>query len=479
MTWAPAKSWAAAPNGLADVVVVGGGLAGLACANRCAEQGLQVLLLEAGAAPRYLCNSRLAMGFFNVAMQDVRSGPAALRQAIDQVTRHSADPALADALAHHAAPSLAWLRRQGVRLIVGGHSPANRAMLAPPAALRPGLDWSNRGADLMLRRLEANLLARGGTIRRGARAVELLMDRRRCVGVVALDAGERRIVQGQAVVLADGGFQANKSLLGLYISPQPERLLQRNAGTAQGDSLLMAQAVGAKLTPMDRFYGHVQSRDAMANPKLWPYPTVDFPITAGIAVDRQGRRFADEGLGGVAMANAIARLADPLEAVAVFDHATWMGRARAFVLPSNPHLAQQGATIYAAQTIADLAHRCGLDAANLTTTVTAHNARARRLEPARSAVPLPPEPIATPPFYAVPLCAGITYTMGGIAIDAGGRVGHVNGGTIPGLYAAGSATGGHEGGPCAGYTGGLMKALTFGLLAAESVVEAEQEAVLF
>jgi fumarate reductase flavoprotein subunit len=43
------------------------------------------------------------------------------------------------------------------------------------------------------------------------------------------------------------------------------------------------------------------------------------------------------------------------------------------------------------------------------------------------------------------------------------------GGTIPGLYAAGSACGGIEGGPHAGYVGGLMKALVFGLLAAEDV----------
>ena len=42
-----------------------------------------------------------------------------------------------------------------------------------------------------------------------------------------------------------------------------------------------------------------------------------------------------------------------------------------------------------------------------------------------------------------------------------------SGGTIPGLYAAGSTTGGIEGGPEVGYLGGLIKALVFGLLAAE------------
>jgi hypothetical protein len=32
-------------------------------------------------------------------------------------------------------------------------------------------------------------------------------------------------------------------------------------------------------------------------------------------------------------------------------------------------------------------------------------------------------PVSTPPYYAVPLCAGITMTMGGIAIDAHARSG--------------------------------------------------------
>jgi fumarate reductase flavoprotein subunit len=81
-------------------------------------------------------------------------------------------------------------------------------------------------------------------------------------------------------------------------------------------------------------------------------------------------------------------------------------------------------------------------------------------------------PIAHPPYYAVPLCAGITYTMGGIAIDPHGRVRRASGGTIQGLYAAGAATGGLEGGAGVGYVGGLIKAATFGIRAAEAIVQA-------
>ena len=99
------------------------------------------------------------------------------------------------------------------------------------------------------------------------------------------------------------------------------------------------------------------------------------------------------------------------------------------------------------------------------------------LHPARSSkpipgnAPIPTMPVSTPPYYAVPLCAGITMTMGGIAIDAHARVLHESGEPIPGLYAAGSSTGGLEGRGGAHYLGGLIKAAVFGLLAGEHVAE--------
>jgi fumarate reductase flavoprotein subunit len=79
------------------------------------------------------------------------------------------------------------------------------------------------------------------------------------------------------------------------------------------------------------------------------------------------------------------------------------------------------------------------------------------------------QPIRQPPFYAIRLCAGLTYTTGGIAIDRRAQVIKANGVPIPGLYAAGACTGGLEGGPMAGYIGGLCKALSLGYIAAASI----------
>ena len=66
-----------------DVVVVGGGLAGLSAANRAAELGLSALVLEQGDAVDYPCNSRFAGGIVHVAQKDMRADPADIKAAID------------------------------------------------------------------------------------------------------------------------------------------------------------------------------------------------------------------------------------------------------------------------------------------------------------------------------------------------------------------------------------------------------------
>lgn len=76
-------------------------------------------------------------------------------------------------------------------------------------------------------------------------------------------------------------------------------------------------------------------------------------------------------------------------------------------------------------------------------------------------------PIVKPPFYAMPMVSGITYTMGGIVINTHAQALRDDGSVIEGLYAAGAATGGLEGGPQIGYVGGLAKSGITGLAPAE------------
>ena len=461
-----------------DVIVIGAGLAGLAAANRAAQDGLTVTVLEKSADEAYLCNSRYTGGLFHIAMDDMAGEPPWVKSNLERTTRNTSDPALAEALAQNARRTLRWLSSLGVRFIQAGPDGLRRNSLAPPGVRQTGLNWRGRAGDVMLRTLGDRLQSRGGRLQRGIAAERLLMEGGRCVGVQVRTAdGQTRPLRSRAVVIADGGFQANPDLVRRFITAHPERLLQRNAESGQGSGLLMAEAIGAKLVGTDRFYGHIQHRRAMTDPALWPYPVLDSLATGGIIVDGSAHRFCDEGLGGVYVTNAIAQLPDPLSAVIVFDDAIWNGPGKDWLLPANPYLLSAGGNLVSADSIPELAGKLGLAPGALEQTVADYNrlvdGQPAAHQPPRSTQPYKAWPVRQGPFHAVEVCAGITYTMGGIATDAQARVLDTGDRPIAGLYAAGACTGGLEGGgAAAGYSGGLSKSSVFGMLAGEAIVAA-------
>ena len=459
-----------------DVAVVGGGLAGMVAANRVAQLGLRAVVLEQGSEERYLCNSRYTGGSFHICLRNLLNDEATLRQAIVEATRGFVSDALAGVVAREGRRVVRWLQDEGARFMRVSGAEHHNFVLAPPGRSRPGLDWEGRAGDVLLRQLEANLVKRGGAVTRNSRGRSLIIEAGECRGVVAQQGEQETRYRTRAVVIADGGFQGNAELVKKYVCEHPERLKQRGAGTGRGDGLQMAIAAGVRTIGLDRFYGHILSRDAMTNDRLWPYPYLDSLATAGIVVGATGERFVDEGRGGVYIANAIAKLDDQFSAVVIFDHAIWEGPGRGGLIPVNPHLPAVGGTMHGASDLAALARQIGMEPRRFTDTVRGYNdaianGALAALEPARRTSRHPALPIAVAPFYAAPLCAGITATMGGIAINEHAQALHEDGSTIPGLYVAGGATGGLEGGPEIGYVGGLVKCGVTGLAAAEHIAQ--------
>jgi fumarate reductase flavoprotein subunit len=455
-----------------DLVAIGGGFAGLCAAVRGAELRLRTAVLEAGADEGYLCSSRWAGGIFHVSYHDVKLSPEELLAAIDHQTSGETDQELARAIAVDAGRTVDWLGAQGAAFTQASPINWHRFTLAPPRAPVAGQDWRGRGPDRLLGELRRRLQERQGRFLLGARAASLRREHGRVVGVEAHRNGAVMDIRADAIVIADGGFPGNTALFRNYIGPRSDRVLMRHAGTAVGDGLTMAAEAGAALVGLDRFYGHLLSRDAMENTGLWPYPQIDAVAVAAIVVDRRGHRTLDEGLGGISITNDLARLEDPLCATVICDAPIWETAGKAAQIPPNPQLLAGGGTLYRANTIEALAETAGLPPENLAETVAAYNEAVRSnrlvtLSPTRSTRSGAPRPIETPPFLAIPICAGITNTMGGIAIDGHGRVKRPDGSAIAGLYAAGGTTGGLEGGGALGYVGGLIKACVFGLRVAE------------
>jgi fumarate reductase flavoprotein subunit len=455
-----------------DLVSIGGGFAGLVAALRAAELGLRSAVIEKGEDDRYLCSSRWAGGIFHVSYHDVKLPPSELHGAIERATSGETDPELANAIAEDCGRTVDWLASHGATFTSASPINWHRWTLAPPRAAVHGQDWRGRGPDLMIAALKDRLEQRQGRMFLGTRATSLRLSDGRCTGVTATRAETELTISARAIVIADGGFPGDPELFRIHIGPSPERVLTRHAGSAVGDGLRMAEKAGAALTRLDRFYGHLMSRDAMHDDGLWPYPQIDAVAVAGIVVDPGGGRLLDEGRGGIAITNDLARLDDPLCATVICDAPIWDTAGRAAQIPPNPQLVEGGGTLHQADTIEALASRAGIEPAGLRATVDAYNGAVRqgRLEaiwPPRSAKGDAPKPIETPPFHAIPICAGITNTFGGIAIDGHGRVRRPDDSAIEGLYAAGGCTGGLEGGGALGYVGGLIKACVLGLRAGE------------
>ncbi|PLC52158.1 hypothetical protein CR155_19850 [Pollutimonas nitritireducens] len=462
---------------LPDLIIVGGGLAGLTAGVRAAQLGLRPLVLEQGDGEDYPCNSRQSGGILHIGFHDPYRPAQELVDIIARLTGGEAKPELARALAQTGARLISWLQGEGGKFMRFNPQEGYRWCMSPPRALRAGVDWKKRGPDVMLRQLARTLGEMGGKLQLKARVKGLLIEDGRCVGARGECDGQPKEWRATHCVLADGGFQANRLLVEQYITPRFDALFQRGASTGHGDGLQMAQAAGAALTDCSRFYGHLLCSDAKHNDQVWPYPEVDAIATAGIVVDGSGRRCVDEGRTGVSLANELASQPCVDRLFAVFDASIWNGPGTTARIPANPLLERAGGTILRADSVAELAQKMDVPAAALAQTLDSYNraldaGTLQELDIPRSEQ-TQPYAVRHLPLMAIPICPGITYTMGGIDINEHAEVLDRSGQPIPGLFAAGATTGGLEGGKRSTYIGGLIKAGCFGLLAAERVATLE------
>ncbi len=453
---------------------MGAGIAGLVSALRAAELELNVVVLEQGKTDNYLCNTRLTSGIFHCAMQSASLQAQKLKEKILNNTSNSADPDLARVVSEQAMNSIRLLQSQGLRFIKGA-MPHYEYILSPPTLYHQNEGWKNKGGDVLLNLLEQKLLTFGAHLLRNHKVTSISRNQENSFVVeVETEGGNKQHFYTSNVVIADGGYQSNESLLNHGVSGQPQKLFQRNAKQSRGDGLTFAQSLGAQVDLRQGFYGHLLSRDAFTNDQLWPNPWMDPLATAGILVNSKGVRIADEGLGGIYLANELARSNDPLDAYIIVDENIWNTRGRINMQSPNPKLIDVGGIHYCSNSLYDLAQQASIDATGLQSTVEAHNEAIltgdfSRLFPTRTPSPNQPLPISGKMLYAFPVCAGITYTFGGIKTNAKGQVLNEKDLSIPGLFAVGSCTAGLEGGKSFGYVGGLIKAAVMGMQTAQTI----------
>ncbi len=185
-------------------------------------------------------------------------------------------------------------------------------------------------------------------------------------------------------------------------------------------------------------------------------PVIECGVTAlynfqmGIIVDGQGRRFLDEGEDFrdhtyVKFGKAIIEQADG-RAYCMFDQQ--MVQREEFTRAWRP----VGPAIEA-QSVGELASELSIPQGQLEETVQAYNQAVQpgefdldRLDGKGTQGLTPPKsnwamPLTEPPFVAIPVTGGITFTFGGLKVDTNARAIDVAGQPIAGLYAAGEPMG--------------------------------------
>jgi tricarballylate dehydrogenase len=478
-----------------DVIVVGGGNAGLCAALSAREQGASVLVVEKAPEAWRGGNTFFTAGAYRFAfssldqirdlipdLSDEELGAVDLPPYTDdqyfddlmRVTEDCADPELAIYLARASYPTMRWLQGKGIRwLLMYG-----RQAFKVNGRFRfwGGLYVEAVGGGAGIVEAQVARAARDKVeVRYATKAARLLRHRSGAVcGVEVQGAGGLESLACRSLVLAAGGFQANPEMRARYLGKDWDLARVRGTPYNTGDAIRMALEVGAQA------YGHWSACHAVA----WDYNAPPFgdrkvgdgfqkhSYPVGLIVNLRGERFVDEGADfrNYTYAKYGAEiLRQPRRAAfQIFD-------SKVLHLLRDEYRIRE-VTKATADTIEELAEKLEIERAGLVQTVRAFNAAVQE-GPFNPAIKdgkgtrgiTPPksnwaQPLDTPPFVGYAVTCGITFTFGGLRISERGEVLDTESQPIPGLYAAGELVGGlfyHN------YPGGagLMAGAVFGRLA--------------
>ncbi|OBI09553.1 FAD-binding protein [Mycolicibacter nonchromogenicus] len=366
-----------------------------------------------------------------------------------------------------------------------GFDAETRARLHADIAETAGGDVCVAGTALIAGLLRGALDA-GVTPQTGSRGVELIADADGIAGVrVQSDGASRRVRARRGVILANGGFEWDESLVEAFLRGPMRGAVSPPNNT--GDALRMAMAHGADLANMGEAWWVPIVRipgDTISGEQRSRSVRLERTRPRSIIVNRAGRRFVNEACDYNSMAGAFHYL-DPRggyvndPAWIVFDSGHLRRYGFLGVAPDGdaPEWFSESPDLDA------LAAKTGIDAEGLARTVAAWNRGvAAGSDPefgrgssaydgywgddqASTVAGRTLGPIDTAPFYAVPLSVGAMGTKGGPRTDSDGRVLHVTGRPIPGLFAAGNAMAGVTGRAYGGAGGTIGPAMVFGFRA--------------
>lgn len=470
----------------ADVIIIGGGGAGLAAAVSAHQNGAKVIVVE--KMSRLGGNTMISGSAYNAAdtkRQSAITMTAPEKQTVENIiagtyedalvktwqetlkkewTEYLASgkttlfdspslhklqtylggdkkgtPELIDVFADNAYPAVEWLESLGMEFkdyvftVLGGlwnraHKPVKPLGTGFMETYENYLEKNKADIEVILDTTAKEFIVKDGAV----------------VGVVAEGKnGKVTLNAKKGVVLATGGFGANVEMRNEYnteLWPDLTNVKTTNHTGATGDGIVMSEAVNAKLVGMQ----YIQLLP-MGDPVTGSLSgNIEQGVQNRIFVNKEGIRFVDEGARRDTMTKALMEQTDSYMWVIVDKNSYPTGDTKNNFNESIDDLVAAGRA-FKADTLEDLAKKIGVDPVAFVKSVETFNKAVDGTAKDEFGRTLFDKKIDTAPFYAGARVPTVHHTMGGVSINADAQVIDANGNVIKGLYAAGEVTGGIHG----------------------------------
>lgn len=407
-----------------DIVVVGGGVAGLTAAAEASAAGMDVVLIEKmgmlGGSTALSGGKILAAGSVFQKEQGIEDTPQLFYDFMIGMGDGLVNEDKLKMIAENSAANIDWLMEQGVEF--------SGELDTPNPAMKPnrGLTVASGSGTGFITPLEETAVAQGVEIMLETRGMKLLTDDNGAVvGVEAEQAsGDTVTFHAKAVVLATGGYDRNEEIKQQYSPTYANSRTNVGAGST-GDGLIMARDIGANIIGNDSAIAQIMPYGVAAR---------DMFTFAGLYVTMEGERFMDESCPRPVRTPIVLRKANAPEFFMIIDkkHET-----------ENIQAAVEAKSAFKGDTIEELAQAAGMDPELLVRSVERYNELTEKgtdEDFGKSAELM--EVIGEAPFYAVHCNMNTAGTFGGPQTDLEAQVLNTEGQVIPGLYAAGEVSSG-------------------------------------
>lgn len=410
-----------------DVVVVGGGIAGLSAAVEAANEGAKVILVEklpiTGGSTARSGGKILAGGTSIQEANGITNDNADLYyDHLMTVGENKVDPIKIRSIADNSVANFEWLQEnevefsKNIEALHEKYTPARGHYVS----VQDGKEEQDGHGWAMTQPLEKQARKKGVEVLLETPAKKLITnDSGEVVGVECENAdGQTVVINSNTVILATGGFDSNKDLLNEY-SPLVKPVHVTSSPGNTGDGLIMARDVGAKIEAGGGAI--LLYLDIMAR----------VGETKGLYVDTTGSRFTDESDFWFSRSKPLIER----EETGMFYITDSTGEKDSF------SKLVEAERIIKGETIEELAEKLG--AKELKATVERYNELAKNGKDEdfnKSAEYM--KTVEKGPFYAIPFLPIVSGTFGGPITNEKGQVLDENGEVIKGLYAAGEVANG-------------------------------------